>query len=554
VWSSSKHLLLLALVAGTASASWLEQVSPIISAPERKVYLSLPDDASRAKFQEQFWNSKEISAGDYFTQLAYVDSVFGSGKLLSGTHTDRGRMYLALGPPQKISRLNSTRSFFPLEIWYYDTAPNIGVSHALQFMFFQRNGAGDYKVYSPILDTVRALLNPQASTRGAFRVNDILTEADIRNTLNLTPAEQEIVDAAIGVARGITGGDNEKIIGFAMSPELALNKSSKTKVTSRLVPEGERPALTVFQSWSDDGIPIVDLSLESRVKNKIGLAVSTEEAETVLPVLDGKRVRYQHRLYLLPGSYTVTFRIDGQMVPFPLQVSAQRETSVILLAGAAEAPSATPFEFGGMHVQPDSNGKLALVQMPRPRRVKWFLRKGAGTVWSTESEPGPGGLVTAEFKAPPGRYKLEMVAGDESRECEVQIGKDASAVPVISYNANLSADERARSIGRQWLARGHLVEARTWLEHARSIRQSDDLTVDLCRVNAMAGDLDTPRSALREILQRSPDHFEALTVLGFIEAKLQDYSVAAQYYKKALAVRNSPAIAQALAEVSKLNK
>jgi len=168
-----------------------------------------------------------------------------------------------------------------------------------------------------------------------------------------------------------------------------------------------------------------------------------------------------------------------------------------------------------MHVQPDANGKLALVQMPR-HAGEWFLRKGAGTVWSAESEPGPGGLVTASL-----RLLLDVTSSKWSPVTSRAIARFRSegrfAVPVISYNANLSADQRARSIGRQWLrapsGRGPHVA-----EHRSLHQQSDDLTVDLCRVNAMAGDLDTPRSALREILQRSPDHFEALTVLGFIEA------------------------------------
>jgi tetratricopeptide (TPR) repeat protein len=143
-----------------------------------------------------------------------------------------------------------------------------------------------------------------------------------------------------------------------------------------------------------------------------------------------------------------------------------------------------------------------------------------------------------------------MLAGEEARSREVQMGHDASQVPVVSYNANLPADQRARSIGRQWLARGNLVEARTWLERARAVRPSDDITIDLCRVSALAGDLDTPRPVLKEMLGRTPDRFEALTVLGYIEAQLQDYAIAERYYRQALAIRKSPAIVRALEEVA----
>src|SRR5258708_34168744 len=107
-------------------------------------------------------------------------------------------MSLTLGAPYKVPRLASSRIFFPIEIWYYDGAPGPRLNSQLQFVFFQRNGAGDYKLYSPTLDTIRALLNPRASTRGMFPVNDIITESDIRGKLNPPPAEAEVIEAALG--------------------------------------------------------------------------------------------------------------------------------------------------------------------------------------------------------------------------------------------------------------------------------------------------------------------------------------------------------------------
>ena len=73
------------------------------------------------KFEENFWAAKQITADEYEQRLAYIQAAFAS------VNTDRGRMYLSLGAPNRITRLVSTRSFWPLEIWYYDTAPNIGV-------------------------------------------------------------------------------------------------------------------------------------------------------------------------------------------------------------------------------------------------------------------------------------------------------------------------------------------------------------------------------------------------------------------------------------------
>ncbi len=540
------RILLMLAFCSTLSAAWIDKVGPILTADEKKAYLALRDDNARAAFEDNFWSGKQITADEFETRLAYIQSAFGS------VNNDRARVYLSMGAPSKISRLSSTRSFWPLEIWYYDTAPNIGFSAALQFLFFQKNETGQYRIYSPSLDTFIALLNPQAGTRGMFRVNDLLTEGDIRNNMNLTPAECEIVDAAMGVARGVKGVENDQLIARATSPEAALSKTAKFRVNSRLVAETSHPVLTTFQSWSDDGVPLIDLSLEARVRTKIGLSVSVEEFETVLPALEGKKIRYQHRLTLLPGTYTVVFHIDGVSYPFPLEVSGRREASALLLGRPGTDKPGTPFAFGAAHIDPNAGGPLAFVQLTHRQTIKWRLRQNATTVFASESETLPGNFGLFPVSVPPGLYTLEMRAGEELRETEIRIGSDEPALQVISYNANLSPAQLTRSIGRQWLVRGNLVEARTWLERSRAIQTTDAVTVDLCRVSAMAGDLDTPRPALAAILRADPQNFEALTVYGYIEAQLQDYAVAAEYYRKALAVRSSPAVAQALAQVSNL--
>ena len=191
---SSSVLLALLLFSG-----WGDDLDPILTREQKQAYGLLGDDDARENFEKSFWASKNITPEEYARRAAYVNGAFGGWRL------DCARVYLSLGAPQKITRLSSTRSFWPMEIWYYPTAGNIGVSSAIQLLFYQKNQAGDYRLYSPTLDTFTALLNPQSGTRGAFRANDLLTEGDIRNTMNLTPAELEIVDAAMGVAKGIKG-------------------------------------------------------------------------------------------------------------------------------------------------------------------------------------------------------------------------------------------------------------------------------------------------------------------------------------------------------------
>src|SRR5580700_7143057 len=132
--------LALVAVSYAATPAWLDLVAPIISSAEKKTYLGLNRD-ERQKFEGEFWSRKAITAEEYSARVAYIDAKFGSTRLGSGANTDQGRVYLALGPPNKITRLPSSRIFQPLEIWYYDIVPGV-INTELHLIFFQKNGMG----------------------------------------------------------------------------------------------------------------------------------------------------------------------------------------------------------------------------------------------------------------------------------------------------------------------------------------------------------------------------------------------------------------------------
>ena len=556
-------IAVLLLAMSCASGAWLDEVAPIVTSQERSAYLALTDGRARESFARQFWLGKQIGPEEYYQRVVYIDANFGSGKLLSGNNTDRGRMYLALGAPNKVTRLVSSRIFFPIEIWYYDSAPTLGINYQLQFVFFERRGVGDYKLYSPTLDTIRALLNPQASTRGMFPVNDVITEADIRTRLSPPPAEEEVIEAAIGVARGITGVGNDEILGLAMSPASAIRGEIRTKVSSRLVLVTDRPRMLSFQSRSEAGASVVDLLFETKVKTSIELKLATvagiqlEDTQTNLGFTESRKVEYQHRLFLLPGVYTVQLIADGAATPYPLEVKPFEGPGEILIGSVDTAANSTPFRFGLVSFRPSSKGRFALVQLANPQKVTWKLLRGMEVVrnfTTSRDEAMPGGYISQEIPTAgllPGAYTLETSVGGVTRSARLELRPAADSPLLISYNANLSPDQEWSAIGRQWLVRGSLREARKNFEHAESIQPSDRNKINLARIAALEGDLDSPREVLREILSREPDQFQALTLMGYIEAKLEDYAVSAKYYERALAVHRSPEILKAWNEVKR---
>ncbi|MCX6560828.1 MAG: GWxTD domain-containing protein, partial [Candidatus Aminicenantes bacterium] len=88
--------------------AWLEdEVAVIISPAERDVFKRLETDADRDALIEEFWRQRDPTPGtarnefrdEHYRRLAFADKTFGRGLPFQGGKTDRGRIYIALGPP-----------------------------------------------------------------------------------------------------------------------------------------------------------------------------------------------------------------------------------------------------------------------------------------------------------------------------------------------------------------------------------------------------------------------------------------------------------------------
>jgi GWxTD domain-containing protein len=548
--------LVLAAALPGAAPSWLDRVGPVITSAEKKTYLSLPADRRR-EFEENFWTNKAIAGDEYFTRLEYIDSTFGSGKVGSGANTDQGRVYLSIGPPTKVTRLASSRIFVPMEIWYYDVVPGV-LNTELRLIFYQKNSVGFPKLYSPTVDTIRALLLPEASTAHMFGPNDSTTENDIRQNLIVPPAEDEVISAAANVATGIKYSGNDEILGLVSSPQAMLGKPQKTDVRSRLIVS--HPKLDILESASEYGGSQVDLRLEVNVAHELDMEVLDGD----LPVYQNRlhvnftraeAVAYTHRLDLLPGSYRVILTVDGKPNPYMLEVAQHSGLGEIYRTDQADASDRrlTPFQFSDKQWEMNPDGKFAVVSLSHPGKVTWRIRRGWEVVWKSVSEPASVASVALPVtELAPGTYMLEAATESDSRSVELVLRpeqRNATKPTVLSYNANLAPALRFAFIGHQWLLRNNFDEARKSLQASLHKGATDDARIELARADALTGNLDAARDGVRAVLARKPDHFEALSVFAYIETRLQDYAVAADLYRRALAVQDSPALRVALAKL-----
>lgn len=527
-------------------STWLAAVTPLMTAAEKRSYLSLTPEAQQL-FQQSFWAAKAVTPEEYYRRLNYVDSNYGSDKTASGANTDPGRVYLSLGPPDRITRIPSSRIFAPLEIWYYNSVPSLHLTTELHLIFYQKNAVGLSKLYSPTLDTIRALLLAQSSTTSMFGPNDELSESDIRRNLNVGAAEDEVITAAVGVAAGVKHTGNDELLGRLTSPQAMLSQPPQTDIQSRFFVV--RPPLRVIQSNSSYGGRQVDFVLNATAGGKIDMqvldgAVTIYQNQLHLKFETPEAVQYVHRLDLLPGTYSVIFSFDGKSYPYAVTIPEQLAMGeIVRINDPADANRAQ------RPISLSDSGTVALVALPTPGNVTWTLRKGLQVLLKASSQ----GSAFASFKLPsglaPATYELEANFDGVSRTTEVVGGQTASDATVLSFNANLQPALRWSFLGHQWLLRNNVSEARRCLEAAVSLGNSKATQIELARAEALAGEWDSARARVRQILAAEPNDFDSLTVLAYVETKLQDYAVAAQLYRRALAIQDSPALRTALASL-----
>jgi GWxTD domain-containing protein len=160
---------------GPVYRSWLnEDAVYIITPEERKAFLQLNSDTERDQFIEMFWQRRNPTPDEFqnpveeehYRRIEFANEHFAAVKLpwLEGWKTDRGRIYIILGPPDEIESRqldvlppdpmhsgSTEKGPYPEEIWKYNCAPEHGDD--LHIAFVDATGNGNFRlVQNPQLD------------------------------------------------------------------------------------------------------------------------------------------------------------------------------------------------------------------------------------------------------------------------------------------------------------------------------------------------------------------------------------------------------------------
>jgi len=146
---------------------WLEEeVVYIVSSTEKDVFLQLDSDRERDMFIDAFWKHRDPTQGtpqneykeEHYRRIQYANYHFGRSTPKPGWKTDQGRTYIVLGEPSDIERYTQEAGVYNTEVWFYQGLTQYGLPAGFNVAFFQKDGSGEFKLYSPTIDGPQALM------------------------------------------------------------------------------------------------------------------------------------------------------------------------------------------------------------------------------------------------------------------------------------------------------------------------------------------------------------------------------------------------------------
>ncbi|MDH4273078.1 MAG: GWxTD domain-containing protein, partial [Candidatus Aminicenantes bacterium] len=184
---------------------WLEDVSPIITKTEREVFSRLRTDADRDKFVRFFWRQRDPYPDtteneftkEYMERVRFADQNFGRESSKRGSQTERGYFYLLLGKPLERQLFTTFSQVWPVEVWYYKGAVEYGLPPYFYLLFYQPQGLGDYRLYSPGVEGPETLVIPSMTARVLTRDRAYQVLRDVSSelagaSLSYLPGEQRL--------------------------------------------------------------------------------------------------------------------------------------------------------------------------------------------------------------------------------------------------------------------------------------------------------------------------------------------------------------------------
>jgi GWxTD domain-containing protein len=389
------------------TTGWREgPVRYILSRQEDAAYRHLETREERAEFIQRFWASRDpdTSTPDnefrdlFYRRVAFAARAFTTESTKPGWKTDRGKIYILLGPPDDFDERVSQRQDTQAIIWTYRDPPPGTVASPNTQVTFLRDPSGEYRLTSGIrlfsndsaMSLALALQALQVKTPQELHLNPgSATRSAAPDEFGPTtpPGARDAAGAPAGAGGTAAAGGAGLTAGTGVP--LAAGGTGLLRAHTDLFRTGDRRALVVLTVWVKDAGSADSREQEIAVDARLvgeGARPKTYalEGPTALRpgagdlgrASDGARL-FQGGVIVEPGSYTVDYALattgqtpqtvltDVVVVPSPSSDAGLAVGPVALashferLADSAAPEYSAPFNLGRLRIVPRLDDRIS---------------------------------------------------------------------------------------------------------------------------------------------------------------------------------------------------
>jgi GWxTD domain-containing protein len=234
--------------------SWLtEDVPYIITNEERGMFLRLANDDERDQFIEQFWQRRNPIPSseenpyqeEYYRRIEYSNDHFSTD--VPGWRTDRGRIYIMLGPPDEI-RDDSDPDGHAAErwqLWRFRYLSGIGENVELKFVKLGASGNCRLETSAALRGVLAQM--PEIWENESPRITGYVAPISGRFKALEAVATAHVSRSGIAFDHGV---QYSPITNFITRVELAI-RIPQFDLGRRSAPSGDTPGLDIFCRFLD---------------------------------------------------------------------------------------------------------------------------------------------------------------------------------------------------------------------------------------------------------------------------------------------------------------
>jgi GWxTD domain-containing protein len=418
---------------------WLDKdVLYIITSDEKKAFVELKTSEEREKFVERFWEVRNPTPGaptntykeEHYRRLEYASQYFSTGRQRDGWATDRGRIYITLGPPQQRANYVTQSEVRGMEIWFYSNS-HPALPPFFYVVFYEKD-FGEFRLYSPYMDGPQKLVTSYRAENGRVaavkEIDRVLGREVARTTLSLIPGEPvSLNDAVSSLQSDVMLSTIKNLANHPFTVDaLNLRRELSENVSHRVVMPGEllkvltlplrdaqgdiklhyvlrlsHPGDFGVEQSQDRYYYSIEVSIRVLTPagklifeqaRKVSRYVQADEMERV----KGKPFGYEGWLPLAPGKYRLEFIMTNLLMKTAF--TAEREvlvpepsdgltvTDAVAFSQATAVPSSQaavlPFTSGGVEFTPFVDRELDLLPS---QDLKLFYQ-----IWAPTTSPQDG--------------------------------------------------------------------------------------------------------------------------------------------------------------------